>query len=72
LTQIADNIDIARIMRHLAERDAVLGEQIALRQTKLDRVVAEQVGDHGVDPGLLPSHYVAPLRGAKPGIEARD
>ena len=53
----------------LAQGDAVLRQQIELRQAKLERVVAEQIGNHRVDPGLFPRHHVAPLRRVEPVID---
>ena len=68
-SQIAKYVNLARFAGNLAQRDAVLREQIELWQPELQRVVAEHINNQRVNPGLFPGHDVASLWRVQPGID---
>ena len=68
--QVAQDVDLPPAADGLTQRDAVVGQQIELRHTQLQGVVAEEIGDHGRDLLLLPAHDVAALGRGEPGIHS--
>lgn len=70
--QVAEDVDLSRFPGQLAQRNAVVREQVVLRQAELERVVTEQIGNQRIYLGLFPGHDVAPLRGTEPVIDHRN
>ncbi len=70
LAQVAAHIHQAGLAGLQAQGNAVVPQVVHLGQAQLQGVEAEDVRHQGVDLGLLPFEYVAPLGGLQPGIES--
>ena len=68
--QVAQHVDVAGFSGNLAQGDPVVGKQRDLGQSELQRVVPEEVVNHGVDLVLFPGDDVASLRRRKPLIDS--